>query len=134
MKVLLDTHILLWALSDDSRLPVKARKLIENPDNEIFYSVVSAWEIEIKKLAHPDSMPIGAEETVAYCVEAGFHCASIRNDHIFLLKSLHRSEGSAPHRDPFDRIMICQAMSDDMIFVTHDSLLADYEEPCIFTV
>ncbi|MGL6199624.1 MAG: PIN domain-containing protein [Lachnospiraceae bacterium] len=61
MKVLLDTHILLWAISDDARLTEKARKLIENEDNEIYYSIVSLWEVEIRHLLHPDAMPVSAD-------------------------------------------------------------------------
>lgn len=62
MKILLDTHILLWAISNDVKLPEKERKLIENDENEIYYSIVSLWEIELKRLAHPDAMPVCAEE------------------------------------------------------------------------
>lgn len=62
MRILLDTHILLWALSNDRRLPGKARNLIENEENEIYYSIISLWEVEIKRLAHPDAMPVSAKE------------------------------------------------------------------------
>ena len=55
MRILLDTHILLWTLSNDRRLPEKARKLIENEENEIYYSIISLWEVEIKRLIHPDA-------------------------------------------------------------------------------
>ena len=61
MKILLDTHILLWAISNDSKLPEMARKLIENEENEIYYSIVSLWEVELKRLAHPTAMPVSAE-------------------------------------------------------------------------
>ena len=64
MKLLLDTHILLWTLSNHERLSEKARKLIENPDNEIYYSVASIWEIEMKYLAHPDQMNFRADGRV----------------------------------------------------------------------
>ena len=62
MKILLDTHILLWTISNDLKLPEKARKLIENEENEIYYSIVSLWEVELKRLAHPDAMPVSAEK------------------------------------------------------------------------
>ena len=71
MKVLLDTHILLWALSNDLRLPEKARKLIENENNEIYYSIISLWEVEIKHLTHPDAMSVSAEQIAEYCVQSG---------------------------------------------------------------
>ncbi len=72
MKILLDTHILLWTLSNDVKLPDKARKLIENEDNEIYYSIASLWEVEIKHLAHPDVMSVSAKEVAKYCEESGF--------------------------------------------------------------
>ena len=62
MKVLLDTHILLWALSNDRRLPERAKRLIEDAENDIFYSIASLWEIEIKHLAHPDAMSVSSKE------------------------------------------------------------------------
>ncbi len=71
MKILLDTHILLWAISNDVKLPEKARKLIENDENEIYYSIVSLWEVELKRLAHPDAMPVSAEELAEYCDQSG---------------------------------------------------------------
>ena len=134
MKLLLDTHILLWALTDDPRLPVKARKMIENPDNEIYYSIVSPWEVEIKRGAHPKEMPIGAQELVRFCIESGFQRLPVREEHICFLRTLHRPETAPPHHDPFDRIMVCQCAVDNLVFLTHDSLIADYDEPCVFAV
>ena len=78
MKILLDTHILLWAVSNDVRLPAKARKLIENEENEIYYSLVSLWEVEIMHLAHPDAMTVSAEELAEYCEQSGFQRILVR--------------------------------------------------------
>lgn len=72
MRILLDTHILLWALSNDARLPKKARELIVDKENEIYYSVISLCEVEIKHLAHPDMMPVSAEEISGYCEQSGY--------------------------------------------------------------
>ena len=72
MKILLDTHILLWTISNDIKLPEKARKLIEKEENEIYYSIVSLWEVELKRLAHPDAMPVSASELAKYCEQSGF--------------------------------------------------------------
>lgn len=134
MNVLLDTHILLWALSNDVRLPEKARKLIENEDNEIFYSVVSLWEVEIKHLAHPDAMSVSAKQLTEYCVQSGFHKVLIEESHIYAMAGLKREKDAQPHKDPFDRMLICQASVENMIFVTHDALIGGYNEPCIFNV
>lgn len=134
MKILLDTHILLWALSNDVRLPEKARKLIENENNEIYYSIISLWEIEIKHLTHPDAMTVSAKQIAGYCVQSGFQKITIEESHIYAMTDLKREKDAPPHKDPFDRILICQASTENMIFVTHDSLIGGYSEPCILTV
>lgn len=133
MKILLDTHILLWALSNDARLPVKARVLIENEANEIYYSLVSLWDVEIKRLAHPDAMPVTAEDLAGYCGLVGFQRVPVRERHIFALAGLVRREEAPPHKDPFDRMLICQAATEDMVFATHDPLIPGYDEPCILS-
>lgn len=134
MKILLDTHILLWVLSNDARLPEKARKLIENEDNEIFYSMISLWEVEIKHLAHPDAMPISAKEIAEYCGQSEFQVLPIKEKHIFAMENLKCEKDALPHKDPFDRMLVCQASTENMIFVTHDSLIPGYDEPCILAV
>ncbi len=67
MNILLDTYILLWALSNDDRLPEKARELIENTENRIYYSLISLWEVELKRLTHPDAYMSGI------CGKYGFY-------------------------------------------------------------
>ena len=134
MNVLLDTHILLWALSNDVRLPEKARVLIENEMNEIYYSIVSLWEVELKRLAHPEAMPVCAKELAEYCEQSGFQRILVMEKHIYALAGLKREENALPHKDPFDRMLICQAATENMLFVTHDSLIPGYCEPCILAV
>lgn len=134
MRILLDTHILLWALSNDSKLPEKARELIENEENEIYYSVISLWEVEIKHLSHPDIMPVSAEEIFEYCEQSGYKQITIKENHIFTMKGLKREKNIPPHKDPFDRMLICQADAEKMIFITHDSLIHDYNKSCILFV
>lgn len=134
MKLLLDTHILLWTLADDARLPEKARKLLENEENDIYYSIASIWEIQMKCLAHPEQMDFTAEQVSRYCKESGFYKLPVREAHIFYLKELKRVENAPPHKDPFDRIMVCQAAVENMLFVTHDHLIPGYNEPCIYAV
>lgn len=134
MKILLDTHILLWAISNDIKLPEKARKLIENEENEIYYSIVSLWEVELKRLAHPTAMPVSAEELTEYCEQSGFQRILIREKHVYALAGLKRDENAPSHKDPFDRMLICQASTENMMLVTHDSLIPGYNEPCILAV
>lgn len=134
MKLLLDTHILLWTLVGDDRLSDQARKLIENNDNEIFYSVLSLWEISLKHMTHPNVLPVTAQKVSTFCELSGFHMISLRQEHVFALTDLKRDEAAPSHKDPFDRMLICQANVENMLFLTHDSLLADYNLPCICKV
>lgn len=134
MRILLDTHIMLWALAGDERLPDKARRFIENPDNEICYSILSLWEIELKRCAHPDLMPVTALDVAGYCEQAGYEQIVVRDQHIYRLSELQREPGTAPHKDPFDRMLICQAAAENMLLVTHDARIAEYTEPCVLAV
>lgn len=134
MRYLLDTYIILWAITNDARLPQIAREIIEDQNNEICYSAASIWEVAIKHNLHPDKMPIGGRELSTYCLKSGYQAVSIREDHIFELEQLRYPEHAPKHNDPFDRILISQAKADDMIFITHDSLIPNYEEKCILSV
>lgn len=134
MKLLIDTHILLWALLDDDRLPQKARELLTHTENDVYYSIISLWEIELKHLLHPTQMPINAQAIDAYAQKAGFQSFPLHDRHIFALSSLYRPDTAKPHKDPFDCLLICQAKCENMIFLTHDTLLADYNEPCVCLV
>lgn len=99
MKLLLDTHIILWALDDNPKLPEHARNLILDAENDIYY----------KMLPITDSQ-VGMLETLV------FH-----DEH-------------QVHNDPFDRIMVAQAKAEGMKFVTHDSKIPSYNEPCVIAV
>ncbi len=134
MNILLDTHILIWALNEDPRLPKKARELILDENNAVYYSSVSVWEVSIKHANHPDNVEFTGMELSQYCQEAGFLSVEVRDKHVFALETITRAEGAPPHCDPFDRMLIAQAKAENMSFVTHDSLLPYYEEKCIITV
>ncbi len=126
MKILLDTHILLWALYDSPRLPAEAKRLILDGENSIYFSTASLWEIELKHLAHPDSIPMTARYIYDCSMKAGYEQLHLRESAIFALAELRRSEVASPHKDPFDRILICQACVDGLKLLTHDALLKDY--------
>ena len=134
MKVLLDTHIILWALTDSEKLPPKAREIIVDSNNEIYYSLVSVWEVAIKYLTHPDRIPISETKLLDYCKQADYSQIAITENHILKLKTLQRPENAPKHNDPFDRILIAQAKSENMFFLTHDSLIPYYNEPCVLLV
>ncbi len=132
MKILLDTHILLWTLTHDNRLPQQAVDLIADKNNKIYYSIASIWEVEIKNSL--GKIAVTGEDVAGYCKEAGFELMQIREAHIFKLKTLKRDEGAPKHSDPFDRIMLAQAKEEDCRFITHDSLMPFYNEPCVINV
>ena len=134
MNLLLDTHILIWALNEDPRLPEKAREMILDPDNAIYYSTVSIWEVSIKHANHPDNVEFTGKELSQYCQEAGFLPVEMRDKHVFALGTIARAEDAPPHHDPFDRMLIAQAKAENMSFITHDSLLPFYNEKCIIPV
>ena len=134
MNLLLDSHVLIWTLTEDERLCEKARQLILDPDNVIYYSTASIWEIAIKHANHPDEIEFSGKELSAFCREAGFLQLEIRDKHVYALETLVRSEDARPHKDPFDRILLAQAKAENMSFLTHDALILDYNEKCVILV
>lgn len=134
MKVLLDTHIILWALADDEKLSQKARNIILSKENEIYYSTASIWEITIKHMLHPEHMKLSGKQISNYCQEAGYQMLPIKDEHVHTLETLQREERAPKHNDPFDRIMLAQAKEERMLFITHDSLIPYYGEECVVEV
>lgn len=131
MKILLDTHIALWAITDNEKLPYNFINIINDSQNEIFYSLVSVWEIAIKHFIKPEIMPITEEQFIENCSKSGFKQLYIKMNHIFNIKYLKRDINTPKHNDPFDRLLISQAKTDNFMFLTHDSLLSYYNESCI---
>lgn len=134
MRLLLDTHIVLWILTNDVKIPDKVRELLASEENEVYYSTASTWEIAIKHGIHPDKMPISGRKFTEYCRRAGFHVLNVKDEHVHSLETLKRKENAPRHNDPFDRIMVVQARTENMKFVTHDSLIPWYMEDCILSV
>ena len=134
MKILLDTHILLWTLTRDPRLSQKVNSMINDDDNVIFYSVISLWETAIKHIKNPAKLPVSPRELKTYCNVVDFKILAINVEHIYTLETLRRPDNAPPHHDPFDRILIAQAKSENMTFLTHDDNLALYNEPCVIVV
>ena len=134
MRLLLDTHIALWALADSPQLSPRARELILDMNNQIYLSVASIWEVQIKHAAHPDRMLVTSERFCELCQRAGDELLSIGKRHVLHLAALSRMDGAKPHKDPFDRILVCQAAEENMKLVTHDSLIVGYDEPCVLFV
>jgi PIN domain nuclease of toxin-antitoxin system len=124
MRLLLDTHLLLWAVGMSRRLPVATRQLLENPDHEIYYSAANLWEIAIKcSLGRPD-FQVDPERLLAVLPEMDFIELPITAVHAAAVVHL-----PALHKDPFDRLLIAQSRMEPMILLTNDELVAQYGEP-----
>lgn len=135
MRILLDTHILAWAHTDDSRLSAKARDVITDKNNIVYYSPLSIWEAEIKHTAHPNDFPFSSKRLDELCRISDMAFLPLLSEHIFALHTLHYSlSAPRPHKDPFDRMLICQAKVENMKLLTHDSLIPYYEEDCVISV
>jgi PIN domain nuclease of toxin-antitoxin system len=136
MRLLLDTHIILWAISNDFKLSEKARKLILDDENEIYYSTASVWETTIKYMAKPEKIYESGKELVEDCIVMGYKNLPIYNEHISFIETLvFDDEGkNIEHHDPFDRILIAQAKAEGMLLLSSDIKLPYYHESCIVTV
>ncbi len=121
MKFLLDTHILLWWLNDDAKLSESARNIISNADNVIYVSHVSLWEIQIKMMA--GKLNADMENILQQLPENDFQQLPTHANHILALASL-----LPHHQDPFDRMLIAQAISEPLHLVTHDKNVSLYSE------
>ena len=134
MNLLLDTHIAIWALNDDPSLSSQARELILDPDNTIYYSIVSVWEVLLKHARKPESIPFNEKAFSDGCKEAGFIPLHLAEKHILAVSTLTRPAECREHNDPFDRLLLSQAKVENFSFLTHDALIPDYPEKCIIPV
>ncbi|MBR4224989.1 MAG: type II toxin-antitoxin system VapC family toxin [Oscillospiraceae bacterium] len=134
MNILIDTHIAVWALNDEPMLSPSARDMILDETNTIYYSIISVWEILLKHQKRPGSFPFDETEFSEFCKRSGFVLLSLTEDHLFTVRSLSRDPNIRPHNDPFDKILLAQAKTEGMLFMTHDSLISGYDETCIISV
>lgn len=134
MKILLDTHIALWAIANTTKLSNETIEILESCENEIFYSIASVWEVSIKHMIKPKNMPISEEEFVDLCEKTKFIRLPINIEHIYNIKILQRQQNAPKHNDPFDKILLAQAKYENLKFMTHDSLIQYYEENFIINV
>lgn len=126
MRLLLDTHVLLWAVTDDPMLPAEAAKLILAPGHQVYYSIISLWETELKRIAHPKQLTVTAERLKAFCDMSGFTLSGLSEEAVFHLSALKRKKGAGMHKDPFDRMLVSHAIVKDLTILTHDKRIAEY--------
>jgi PIN domain nuclease of toxin-antitoxin system len=128
MRVLLDSHTLLWWLIGDPRLSRRALDVIEQAAGSIFISAASIWEIAIKAAKGKLRLPLGAENRIRdEMTSAGFIELPVTWEHAFAVRSL-----SAHHLDPFDRLLIAQCRIEGLTIVTNDKLLRRYQVDCLW--
>ncbi len=115
MRVLLDTHALLWLLDGNSRLESVAADLITDPANDVFASQVSFWEVAVKQRI--GKIAAAPAKVIDGCRWTGLPSLGIANSHVLKLAALPLFDD---HRDPFDHLLIAQAMAEDLAIVTDD--------------
>lgn len=127
MNILLDTHLFLWCSSDPGRLPDRARSLILDPVSRIHVSVASVWEIAIKQSIGRLEIDFDLAALDEILPQNGFFSLSVEIRHAALVQRL-----PFHHKDPFDRILVAQALCEPMYLLTSDPLLAPYGEMVLF--
>ena len=124
MKLLLDTHVLLWAAGEPDKLSDEALSLIEVPDNELFFSAASLWEIAIKSgLDRPD-FRVDPRLLRRGLLDNGYTELPIMSVHAVEVEAL-----PPIHKDPFDRILVAQSMVEGILLLTSDAVVARYPGP-----
>jgi len=124
MRLLVDTQIAIWALLDNPVLSEAARDLLGNPSNECFFSVSSIWEIAIKRALKKPGFLYDPREIRRQLLVNGYDELTIQSQHAVAVDSMPHI-----HRDPFDRILIAQAMVEGIILLTADAVIAQYPGP-----
>jgi PIN domain nuclease of toxin-antitoxin system len=122
MRILLDTQAFIWFVENDKQLPVKIKKEIEDTDNTIIVSIASLWEMTIKMTLNKLRLGCEIQDMIEKVYHNGFEIMPILPDHIIKLSTLEYF-----HRDPFDRIIISQALSENIIIVSSDKIFDDYK-------
>lgn len=122
MRLLLDTHALLWWFADDRALPPSCRRAISRPGNNIFVSAVSAWEIATKfRLGNLPSASDLVQDFDGYLARDGFNLLQLTSRH-----GIRAGLLPGPLKDPFDRMLIAQALIEDMLIVSNEAIFDRY--------
>lgn len=119
MRLLLDTHVLLWWLADDPSLGTPAREAIANPENLVLFSAVSLWEMRIKQAIGKLELPANFDEVLA---EQSFESLAVTVTHAHAVADLPMI-----HRDPFDRMLVAQARVERLTLMSRDELILQYD-------
>jgi PIN domain nuclease of toxin-antitoxin system len=126
VNILLDTHVALWAIADSPKLAIKAREAIESPKSSVWISAATIWEIAIKHSLGRGEMPVSGQDALRYFSESGYGFLPIEPEHAAAVEELPQH-----HADPFDRILVAQALVEPMRLITHDATMALYSDTII---
>lgn len=124
MKLLLDTHLLLWAAGEPNRLSATARKLIDTPANELLFSAASVWEVAIKRGLERTDFQADPRLLRRGLLDNGYAELPILSNHVVAIQSL-----PPIHKDPFDRLLVAQATVEGITFLTADAIVGKYPGP-----
>jgi PIN domain nuclease of toxin-antitoxin system len=124
VKLLLDTHLLLWAANEPKRLPKAARVLIEDLDNDLLFSAASMWEITIKSSLGREDFRVNARLLRRGLLDNGYTELPITSEHAVNVDHLPSTD-----KDPFDRILVAQATVEGITLLTNDHKLANFPGP-----
>lgn len=123
MKLLLDTHLLLWAAGQSHLLSQEARRLLDDPDHDLLFSAASLWEVAIKRGMGRDDFRVDPRLLRRGLLDNGYDELSITSQHAIAVELL-----PPLHKDPFDRILLAQAMVEGITLVTSDPVVARYPD------
>jgi len=133
MKYLLDTHVILWALLNDGRITNELKEKLLDKDNQVFYSTVSMWEVELKHQKR-NNFTLTGNQFAFLCDQNELINIQIKNSHVNRLKEVVTVENTIEHKDPFDKMLLAQAIQEDMVFVTHDRKFKGYDYKNIYMI
>ena len=121
MKLLLDTHILLWAAGEPEQLSSKAKALIEDPENQLYFSAASLWEISIKNKLGRADFKVDLAVLRRNLLDNGFEEIAINSAHTIGVDALPNI-----HKDPFDRMLVAQTAVEGITLISADKIMAKY--------
>jgi PIN domain nuclease of toxin-antitoxin system len=124
VRLLLDTHLLLWTIGTDERLSSQARQLIGDPDNELLFSVASVWEVAIKHGRGRQDFQVDPRLLRRDLLNNGYRELAVTGEHAVAIREL-----PPLHRDPFDRILVAQSVVEGITLLTSDPRVAQYPGP-----
>ena len=128
MKLLLDTHVFLWLRNEPEKIPLHIMNLYEDMRSDAFLSMASIWEMQIKNQLGKLALDIPLNELIdQQCLKNGLQILPIETTHIYALKNL-----PAHHNDPFDRLILTQAQTENLTLISADSVFKHYDVDCIW--